>query len=103
MFAVVKTGGKQYKVAAGDVVQLEKLEGDVGAKLQLPEVLLVNDNGAVKIGSPTVKGAKVEAEIVSQERGRKIIVFKKKRRQNYRRKNTHRQDYTIVRITAIAA
>lgn len=103
MFAVVKTGGKQYKVAAGDVVQLEKLEGDVGAKLQLPEVLLVNDNGAVKIGSPTIKGAKVEAEIVSQERGRKIIVFKKKRRQNYRRKNTHRQDYTIVRITAIAA
>lgn len=103
MFAVVKTGGKQYKVAAGDVVQLEKLVGDVGAKLQLDEVLLVNDNGAVKIGSPTIKGAKVEAEIVSQERGRKIIVFKKKRRQNYRRKNTHRQDYTIVRITAIAA
>lgn len=103
MFAVVKTGGKQYKVAAGDVVELEKLAGDVGTKLQLPEVLLVNDNGAVKIGSPTIKGAKVEAEIISQERGRKIIVFKKKRRQNYRRKNTHRQDYTVVRITAIAA
>jgi large subunit ribosomal protein L21 len=103
MFAVVKTGGKQYKVAAGDVVQVEKLEGAIGAKLQLADVLLVNDNGAVKIGTPTIKGAKVEAEIVSQERSRKVIVFKKKRRQNYRRKNTHRQDYTIVRITGIAA
>ncbi len=103
MFAVVKTGGKQYKVAAGDVVQVEKLEGAVGTKLHLAEVLLVNDSGAVKIGSPTIKGAKVEAEIVSQERSRKVIVFKKKRRQNYRRKNTHRQDYTIVRITGIAA
>ncbi len=103
MFAVVKTGGKQYKVAAGDVVQVEKLEGAIGAKLHLADVLLVNDNGAVKIGTPTIKGAKVEAEIVSQERSRKVIVFKKKRRQNYRRKNTHRQDYTIVRITGIAA
>ncbi|MBP7252338.1 MAG: 50S ribosomal protein L21 [Alphaproteobacteria bacterium] len=103
MFAVVKTGGKQYKVAEGDVVQVEKLEGAIGAKLQLAEVLMVNANGSSKIGTPFLKGAKIEAEIVSQERGDKIIVFKKKRRQNYRRKKQHRQDYTILRITAIAA
>ncbi len=103
MFAVVKTGGKQYKVAQGDVVQVEKLEGDIGAKVQLNEVLLVNNNGTAKIGTPFIAGAKIEAEIVSQERGGKIIVFKKKRRQNYRRKKQHRQDYTILRITAIAA
>lgn len=103
MFAVVKTGGKQYKVAQGDVVQVEKLEGDIGAKVQLSEVLLVNNNGVAKIGTPFIAGAKIEAEIVNQERGAKIIVFKKKRRQNYRRKKQHRQDYTILRITAIAA
>lgn len=103
MFAVVKTGGKQYKVAQGDVVQVEKLEGAVGAKVQLGEVLMVNAEGSAKIGTPFLKGAKIEAEIVSQERGDKIIVFKKKRRQNYRRKKQHRQDYTILRITAIAA
>jgi large subunit ribosomal protein L21 len=103
MFAVVKTGGKQYKVAAGDVVQVEKLEGAVGTKLQIAEVLMINADGKAKIGAPFVAGAKVEAEIISQERGPKIIVFKKKRRQNYRRKNSHRQDYTILRITAIAA
>lgn len=103
MFAVVKTGGKQYKVAQGDVVQVEKLDGAVGAKVQLGEVLMVNAEGSAKIGTPFLKGAKIEAEIVSQERGDKIIVFKKKRRQNYRRKKQHRQDYTILRITAIAA
>ncbi len=103
MFAVVKTGGKQYKVAQGDVVQVEKLEGAVGAKVQLGDVLMVNTEGSAKIGTPFLKGAKIEAEIVSQERGDKIIIFKKKRRQNYRRKKQHRQDYTILRITAIAA
>ena len=103
MFAVVKTGGKQYKVAQGDVVQVEKLDGAVGAKVQLAEVLLVNNNGVAKIGTPFIAGAKIEAEIISQERSDKVIVFKKKRRQNYRRKSTHRQEYTILRITAIAA
>ena len=103
MFAVVKTGGKQYKVAQGDVIQVEKLAGEAGSKVHLAEVLLINDNGKAKIGAPFIAGAKVEAEIVGQERGRKVIVFKKKRRQNYRRKKQHRQDYTILRITGIAA
>lgn len=103
MFAVIRTGGKQYKVAEGDVVQVEKLDGAVGSKLQINEVMMVTGNGTAKIGAPFVAGAKIEAEIISQERGPKIIVFKKKRRQNYRRKNNHRQDYTILRITAIAA
>ncbi len=103
MFAVVKTGGKQYKVAQGDVIQVEKLEGEAGSKVQLGQVLMINDNGKAKIGAPFLAGAKVEAEIMGQERSRKVIVFKKKRRQNYRRKNTHRQDYTILRITGIAA
>ena len=103
MFAVVKTGGKQYKVAQGDVIQVEKLVGEAGTKVQLAQVLMINDNGKAKIGAPFVAGAKVDAEIVGQERSRKVIVFKKKRRQNYRRKNTHRQDYTILRITGIAA
>ncbi|MGB4102019.1 MAG: 50S ribosomal protein L21 [Alphaproteobacteria bacterium] len=102
MFAVVKTGGKQYKVAQGDVIQVEKIEGAAGNKVQLAQVLLINDNGKAKVGAPFVTGAKVEAEIMGQERSRKVIVFKKKRRQNYRRKNTHRQDYTILRITGIA-
>lgn len=103
MFAVIRTGGKQYKVAEGDVVQVEKLDGAVGSTLQINEVMMVTGNGTAKIGAPFVAGAKIEAEIISQERGPKIIVFKKKRRQNYRRKNNHRQDYTILRITAIAA
>jgi large subunit ribosomal protein L21 len=103
MFAVVKTGGKQYKVAQGDVIQVEKLAGEAGSKVQLVEVMLINDNGKAKIGTPFIAGAKIDAEIVGQERSRKVIVFKKKRRQNYRRKNTHRQDYTILRITGIAA
>jgi large subunit ribosomal protein L21 len=103
MFAVVKTGGKQYKVAQGDVIQVEKLAGEAGSKVQLVEVMLINDNGKARIGTPFIAGAKIDAEIVGQERSRKVIVFKKKRRQNYRRKNTHRQDYTILRITGIAA
>jgi large subunit ribosomal protein L21 len=103
MFAVIKTGGKQYKVAEGDLVQVEKLAGDVGTSLSLTDVLMVNKAGKMLVGSPFVKNAKVELEIVAQERGAKIIVFKKKRRQNYRRKNNHRQDYTIVKIKAIAA
>lgn len=102
MFAVVKTGGKQYKVAQGDVIQVERLAGEAGSTISLTEILLVNDKGQAKIGSPFVAGAKIDAEILGHERGRKIIVFKKKRRQNYRRKNNHRQDYTILRIAAIA-
>ncbi|AWK87395.1 50S ribosomal protein L21 [Azospirillum thermophilum] len=101
MFAVIRTGGKQYKVANGDVIRVEKLEAEAGASITLDDVLMVSDGGNVQVGSPTVAGAAVVAEVVAQDRGPKIIVFKKKRRQNYRRKNGHRQDLTVLRITEI--
>ena len=101
MFAVVKTGGKQYKVAQGDVFNVEKLAGEAGDKLSLNEVLMVCDGEKVSLGSPLLKGASVSAEIVAQKRSAKLIVFKKKRRQNYRRRNNHRQDYTVLKVTAI--
>lgn len=103
MFAVVKTGGKQYKVSSGDVIKVEKLEGEAGGKIKLDEVLFVGGEKTAKVGTPTVKGASVEAEIIAQDRGPKIIVFKKKRRQNYRRKKGHRQDLTVLRIKDIKA
>ena len=103
MFAVVKTGGKQYKVAQGDVIQVEKLPGEANAKIELAEVLMVCDSGKVTTGSPFISGATVAAEVVAQKRSQKLIVFKKKRRQNYRRKNHHRQDYTVLKITGIKA
>jgi large subunit ribosomal protein L21 len=103
MFAVIRTGGKQYKVAAGDVIKVEKLAGEAGASLTLDDVLMVSDAGKTTIGTPVVAGASVTATVVAQGRGEKIIVFKKKRRQNYRRKNGHRQDLTILRITDISA
>jgi len=103
MFAVVKTGGKQYKVAQGDVIQVEKLPGAENAKVELAEVLMVCDGAKVTVGSPFITGAKVAAEVVSQNRTGKLIVFKKKRRQNYRRKNNHRQEYTVLKITSIVA
>lgn len=99
MFAVIKTGGKQYKVAENDILAIEKLPTEVGAPVVFGEVLLVGD----KIGAPTVAGATVTGEVISQFRDDKIIIFKKKRRQNYRRKNGHRQSLTLVRITAISA
>ena len=103
MFAVVKTGGKQYKVAQGDVIQVEKLPGEANAKVELAEVLMLCDGGKVTVGAPFVSGAKVAAEVVSQKRSGKLIVFKKKRRQNYRRKKHHRQEYTVLKITGILA
>lgn len=103
MFAVVKTGGKQYKVAAGDLIQVEKLPGEAQAKVELGEVLMLCDAGKVTVGNPLVAGAKVAAEVVSQNRSAKLIVFKKKRRQNYRRKKHHRQEYTVLKITGIKA
>jgi large subunit ribosomal protein L21 len=103
MFAVVKTGGKQYKVAAGDIIQVEKLAADAGKKVELAEVVMLFDAGKMTLGSPFVAGAKVAAEVVSQGRTGSLIVFKKKRRQNYRRKNHHRQHFTVLKITAISA
>ncbi|MBT5186241.1 MAG: 50S ribosomal protein L21 [Kordiimonadaceae bacterium] len=101
MFAVIKTGAKQYKVAVGDVIKVEKLDGEAGATVTLDEVLMVGDDKGVKVGTPTVSGTTVTAEILEQGRAAKIIVFKKKRRQNYRRKAGHRQEQTVLRITEI--
>lgn len=97
MFAVIKTGGKQYKVAMDDVIAIEKLPGEAGAAITFDEVLMVGD----KIGAPLVSGASVSAQVIDQFKTDKVIVFKKKRRQNYRRKNGHRQQMTLVKITGI--
>jgi len=102
MFAVIRTGGKQYKVAKDDVIAVEKLAGEPGAMLELGEVLMVGGDGAeVATGTPLLAGALVTAELVEHRRADKIIVFKKKRRHNYRRKNGHRQHQTVLRITEI--
>ena len=103
MFAVIRTGGKQYTVAQGDVIAVEKLPGEPGATIELPEVLMVGEGAGAKAGAPLVAGASVSAELVEQRRADKIIVFKKKRRHNYRRKNGHRQYQTVLRITGINA
>jgi len=103
MFAVIMTGGKQYKVAAGDTIQVEKLDGDAGSKVTLDQVCCVFNDGKASFGSPVIAGASVTAEIVGHSRDRKIIIFKKRRRQNYRRKNGHRQHHTTLKITAISA
>lgn len=98
MFAVVRTGGKQYRVSPEDQIIVEKLEGDAGSTITLEDVLMVSDNGALKAGA----GVKVTAEIVAHNKGDKIIIFKKRRRHNYRRKNGHRQHQTVLKIVAIA-
>ena len=103
MFAVIRTGGKQYKVAPNDVIAVEKLAGDPGATVELAEVLMVGDGATVSTGTPLLAGASVSATLVEQRRADKIIVFKKKRRQNYRRKKGHRQYQTLLRITEINA
>jgi large subunit ribosomal protein L21 len=104
MFAVIRTGGKQYKVAKDDVIAVEKLAGEPGATVELGEVLMLGGDGAeVSTGTPLLAGASVTAELVEQRRADKIIVFKKKRRHNYRRKNGHRQHQTVLRITEIRA
>ncbi|MGD8326260.1 MAG: 50S ribosomal protein L21 [Sphingomonadales bacterium] len=101
MFAVVKTGGKQYKVAANDVLKVEKLEGQAGDKIELTDVLLAGDEKGVKTGTPFLKDVVVTAEILEQTRGDKIIIFKKKRRHQYRRRNGHRQYLTVLRVLEI--
>jgi large subunit ribosomal protein L21 len=99
MFAVVRTGGKQYRVAAGDKIVVEKLDGEAGSSITLGDVLLAGEGSELK----SVDGLTVSAEIVAQAKGEKVIVFKKRRRHNYRRKNGHRQQHTILKITAIGA
>jgi large subunit ribosomal protein L21 len=102
MYAVIKTGGKQYRVSEGQKLRVEKLPGSAGDKITFGEVLLVSGDSP-KIGQPLVKGASVAAEITAQARGEKLIVFKFKRRKNFRRKNGHRQLYTELKITGISA
>jgi large subunit ribosomal protein L21 len=101
MYAVIKTGGKQYRVAAEDKLQIEKLPGEAGDIVEFTDVLMVASDGSVDVGAPFVAGATVAAEIIGQVRGPKIIIFKKHRRKHFRRKNGHRQDLTSVRITEI--
>jgi len=103
MYAVIRTGGKQYRVAKDDVITIEKLAADKGATVSFDEVLMVGGDGAAKIGAPLVTGAKVTGTVLDQGKGEKILVFKKRRRKNSRRKNGHRQFETVVRIADIVA
>jgi large subunit ribosomal protein L21 len=101
MYAVVKTGGKQYRVAKNDILQIERLDGETGDVITLDTVLMIGEGASVEIGAPFIAGAAVAGEIVEQSRGPKIVVFKKRRRQNYRRKRGHRQMLTTLRVTEI--
>lgn len=103
MYAVIRTGGKQYRVASGQVVKVERLDGDVGQTIAFDQVLMVGDQGGdAQIGAPLIEGAQVTAEVLEQGKGPKVIVFKKKRRKGYRRKGGHRQWQTVLRIRDIA-
>jgi large subunit ribosomal protein L21 len=102
MFAIVRTGGKQYKVSVGDQITVERIAGEVGASVSLGEILATAGEVA-KVGTPLIEGASVTAKILQQPRGTKVIVFKKKRRKNYRRKRGHRQELTVLKIEEISA
>ncbi len=102
MYAVIKTGGKQYRVAQNDLLTIERLTGEPGASIEFADVLMVGNGDQVKVGAPFVSGAKVTAELVDQARGPKVIAFKKRRRKNSRRKKGHRQHLSLVRITGIS-
>ena len=101
MYAVIRSGGKQYRVAPGQTIRLETVAGEVGAKVELGDVLLVENEGNVQVGSPLIANAKVQATVLEHDRAKKILVFKKKRKKQYRRTQGHRQDYTAVRIDSI--
>lgn len=100
MYAIIATGGKQYRVSEGDVIYIEKIDAEVDSTVSF-DVLLVGNEGDVRVGTPIVEGAKVEGKVVGQIRGEKIVVFKYKSKKNYRRKQGHRQPYTKVEITKI--
>ena len=102
MFAVIKTGGKQYRVAAGDKVRVEKLPAEIGAEVLIDQVLMVGEGEAVKFGAPLVAGAAVKATVVSHGRADKITIFKMRRRKHYRKSQGHRQSYTELEITGIS-
>ena len=103
MYAIIRTGGKQYQVAAGDKLRVEKLQGNVGDTVELSDILMVVDGEEVKIGQPVIEGAKVVAKITEQAKADKVIVFKMKRRKGYRVKRGHRQQYTALTIEEISA
>jgi large subunit ribosomal protein L21 len=103
VYAIIESGGKQYRVEPGGIVALERIPGEVGTRVELGQVLLVSDGQTVRVGQPTVAGARVVSEIVAQTRGEKIDVFKFKKRKKYRRKTGHRQELTQVRISEIIA
>ena len=103
MYAVIQTGGKQYRVAAGETLRVEKLAASAGDKLTFEPLLVADDGGNVTVGRPLVAGVKVEAEVIEQGLGKKIIIFKYKRRKSYRRKAGHRQPFTALKITSIRA
>ena len=101
MYAVIKAGGKQYRVAPGENIKIEQVQADVGATIVLDQVLMVADGEAVKLGTPTVAGAKVSATVVAHGRGPKIRIFKMRRRKHYQKTQGHRQNYTEIRVDAI--
>ena len=101
MYAVIRSGGKQYRVAPGQTIRFEKMVGEVGAKVEFGDVLLVENDGNVQVGNPLVANVKIEATVVEHDRSKKILVFKKKRKKQYRRTKGHRQDYTALRIDNI--
>lgn len=102
MYAIFKTGGKQYKAKVGDVIKIEKLDSEIGSTVKFDEILLIADDKNITVGAPFVSGATIDGEVKEQKRDKKIIIFKKKRRQNYRRKNGHRQHSTYVEIKSIS-
>jgi len=103
MYAVVETGGKQYKVSKGDLIKVERMTGEVGEKVELDRVLLMRGDDGVHLGAPTVAGAKVVGRITTQGKGKKIVIFKQKRRKNYRLKQGHRQNHTWIEIEDIVS
>lgn len=103
MYAVIKTGGQQFRVEKGDKLSIQKLEAEAGKSITLDEIMMINDGKTAKVGTPLVSGAKVTAKIVEQYRDEKVVIFKKKRRQNYRRTKGHRQHLTLIEITDIKA
>ncbi len=102
-FAVIQTGGKQYKVKASDILKVEKLEKEPSSKIEFKEVLAYGDDKSIELGSPLIQGAKVEAELIKNGKNRTVLVFKKRRRKNSRRKNGHRQRYSLIKINKIFA
>jgi len=103
MFAIIETGGKQYRVEEGQIIEVEKIEAKEGDTIEITDVLMVGFDGEIKIGQPRVEGAKVEAKVISQKKAKKIVVFKKKAKTGYKKKTGHRQHLTVLKIEKIVA